>query len=236
MVAARQRVKNQPLPDRRRHLKTWFVTIALLIVWSAPVHARTNDREPRTLSLLKFATGMISAYALHETGHAITAGLTGTELKWGLGTYNQPLGFTEYAKSDSAGMLVHGSGLTTQIICSEIILQSDTIDKNGSFVRGMMFWNIINPVIYALDYWVIKRTNYEDGNYYQGDLKGFEHYTDEKTANGFTTLMAGMAIYQGCRFVKTQDWAPDWIDSGAVQLNFQPSGRDGAALIVQIAF
>lgn len=235
-VAQGPRTKHQFLKINRQHLEAWFVVIVLLFVWSAPVHARTNDGEPRALSVLKFATGMISAYALHETGHALAANLTGTELEWGLGSYNQPLGFTEHAKSDTAGMLVHGSGLTTQIICSEIILQSDSIDKNDSYVRGMMLWNIINPVIYALDYWVIKRTNRVVGGSYQGDLKGFEHYTNEPTANGFAALMAGLAIFQGYRFAKTQAWAPDWIVNSAAQLNFQPAGRDGAALTVQIAF
>ena len=133
-------------------------------------------------------------------------------------------------------MLVHGSGLTTQMICSEIILQSESIDKNDSFVRGMMFWNIINPVVYALDYWIWHRTNQEDGLWYQGDLKGFEHYTDEKTANGFAALLTGLAIYQGYRFVKMQTWAPDWINNKSVQLNFQPSGLTGAMLAIQIAF
>jgi hypothetical protein len=234
-VATGHGTKN-PFLIATRHLQAWLVITALSFAWNAPVSAQTNDGEPHSLALLKFATGMISAYALHETGHALAAGLTGTELEWGIGTYNQPLGFTEYAKSDNAGMIVHGAGLTTQVIGSEIILQSEAIDKNDSFVRGMMFWNIINPVIYALDYWVFKRTNYEDGDYYQGDLKGFEHYSDEKTANGFAALMAGVAIFQGYRFVKVQDWAPDWIGSNTMQLNFQPSGRDGAALTIQIAF
>jgi len=213
-----------------------FIVMALLLVRSAPAHAHSHDGEPRTLSLLKFATGMISAYALHEAGHALAAALTDTDLEWGIGTYNQPLGFTENAKSNSAGRLVHAAGLSTQIIASEIILQSDSIDKNDNFVRGMMLWNIINPVIYSLDYWVFKRTNWEKDDYYQGDLKGFEHYTSEKTANGFAALLTGMAIYQGFRFVKTQKWAPDWIGSDSLKLNFQPNGRQGATLMIQIAF
>ncbi len=212
---------------------------AILMLFMACIgsaQAHENKQEILSLSLLKFATGMVSAYALHETGHALAANLTGTKLKWGLGTYNQPLGFTEYADNDNSGLLVHGAGLTTQILGSEIILQSDSIDKNDSFVRGMMLWNIINPVIYALDYWVIKKTNFEEGHHHQGDIKGFEHYTNAPTANGFTALMAGMAIFQGYRFAKTQDWAPDWMDKNKVQLNFQSRGSNGAVLMIQIPF
>ncbi len=123
----------------RRPLIILVIVMAVLIVRSAPIHAHPHDGEPRALSLLKFGTGIISAYALHETGHVVAAALTDTDLDWGIGTYNQPLGFTERAKSDGAGMLVHASGLSTQIITSEIILQSDSIDKNDSNVRGKMF-------------------------------------------------------------------------------------------------
>ena len=219
-------------------IPAWLVFIVLLIAWCPAVQAQSHGgaREPRTLSVLKFATGMISAYALHETGHALAASLTDTDLEWGIGTYNQPLGFTERAQHNGDGMIVHSAGLFTQVLSSEIILQSDSIDKNDSFVRGMMFWNIINPIIYSLDYWVIKRTNKEEGRHYQGDLKGLEHYSNDTTANGYATILTGLAIYQGYRFLRLQKWAPDWITSDSARLNFQPAGINGAALMVQIDF
>lgn len=216
----------------------WAVFITLWIAWCPAVQAQSHGGtdEPRTLSVLKFATGVISAYALHETGHALAASLTDTDLEWGVGTYNQPLGFTERAQHNGDGMLVHASGLLTQVVSSEVILQSDSIDKNDSFVRGMMFWNIVNPIVYSLDYWFFKKTNKEDSNHYQGDLKGLEHYSNETTANGYATIMTGLAIYQGYRFLKLQKWAPDWIANNSARLNFQPAGTDGAVLTVQIAF
>jgi hypothetical protein len=219
-------------------LPAWLVFIVLWIACCPAVqaHPHGGTDEPRTLSVLKFATGVISAYALHETGHALAASLTDTDLEWGLGTYNQPLGFTERAQHDGDGMLVHASGLFTQVVSSEVILRSDSIDKNDSFVRGMMFWNIVNPVIYSLDYWFFKRTNKEEGNHYQGDLKGLEHYSNEATANGYAAVMTGLAICQGYRFLKLQKWAPHWITNNSARLNFQPAGSDGAALMVQIDF
>jgi hypothetical protein len=213
-----------------------FITIWIALCPQAQAHSRGEADESLTLSALKFATGMISAYALHETGHALAASLTDTDLEWGVGTYNQPLGFTERAQHNGDGMLVHSAGLLTQVVSSEIILQSDSIDKNDSFVRGMMFWNILNPVVYSLDYWIFKRTNKEEGNHYQGDLKGLEHYSNDATANGYATIMTGLAIYQGYRFLKMQKWAPDWITSDSARLNFQPAGSNGAVLTVQISF
>ncbi len=206
----------------------------LLLFLSSTANAK--EKESTTLSVLKFSAGVISAYALHETGHALAAGITGTEIEWGLGTYNQPLGFTEQADNDAAGALVHASGLLTQTITSEIILQSDSVDKNDAFVRGIMAWNIINPILYALDYWWIRSTNKQEGSYYQGDLQGFEHYTDEQTANLFAATIAVLTAYQGYRFVKTQTWAPDWMKNKAVQLHWRPRSDMGVELRFQIDF
>ena len=219
-------------------LPAWLFFFALWIAVCPAVQAHSHDGsdEPRTLSVLKFATGVISAYALHETGHALAANLTHTDLEWGVGTYNQPLGFTERAQHNGSGMLVHASGLLTQVVSSEVILRSDSIDKNDNFVRGMMFWNIINPIVYSVDYWFLKRTNKEEGNHYQGDLKGLEHYSNQTTANGYAAIMTGLAIYQGYRFLQMQKWAPRWITNDSARLNFQPAGSNGAALTVQIDF
>jgi hypothetical protein len=216
----------------------WLVFAALWITWCPPVHAQFHDGadEPKTLSVLKFATGVITAYALHETGHAIVAKVTNTDLEWGVGTYNQPLGFTEHAKHNGDGVCLHAAGLLTQEISSEIILRSDSIDKNDNFVRGMMFWNVVNPIVYSVDYWFLKRSNKKDGNHYQGDLMGVEHYSNEATANGYAALMTGVAICQGYRFLKMQKWAPNWIRNSSAQLNLQRTVGNATALTIQVAF
>jgi hypothetical protein len=222
----------------RGQATAWLIFVVLLLAWCPPVQAQSHDGavEPKTLSVLKFATGVITAYALHETGHAIVAQVTNTDLEWGVGTYNQPLGFTEHAEHNGDGLCLHAAGLLTQEISSEIILRSDSIDKNDNFVRGMMFWNIVNPIVYSLDYWIFKRSNKEDGNHYQGDLMGVEHYSDEATASGFAALMTGVAICQGYRFFKMQKWAPNWIRNSSAQLGLQRAGGNATALTIRVAF
>lgn len=212
---------------------TWFL---VLILWIIPAHADSSTEEPLGISLLKFGTGVITAYALHEVGHATAGYLTGTDIEWGIGTYNQPLGFEEDADSDSDGMIVHAAGLLTQVAVSEIILQSESIDNNSNLVRGMMFWNIINPIVYALDYWFIRRTNKETDTTYQGDIEGFENYSNDTSANIFAAGMLTLAAIQGYRYIKTQTWAPEWMQRDDVHLNLQTSGRKGMALLVGIEF
>jgi hypothetical protein len=202
----------------------------------APAHADSTVEEPLGISLIKFGTGIITAYALHEVGHAAAAYLTGTDIDWGVGTYNQPLGFEEDADNDTDGMLIHASGLVTQIAVSEVILQSDSIANNSNFVRGMMFWNIVNPIVYSLDYWFIRRTNKETDTSYQGDIEGFEHYTNETSANTFAVGMAAIAAFQGYRYLKTQTWAPQWMQREEVRLNLQMHDHKAMALMVEVDF
>jgi hypothetical protein len=201
-----------------------------------PARADSSAQEPLAISIAKFGTGIVTAYALHEVGHATAGYLTGTDIDWGIGTYNQPLGFKEDADNDTDGMIVHASGLLTQVAVSEIILQSESIDNNSNLVRGMMFWNIINPIVYALDYWFIRRTNKETDTTYQGDIEGFENYTDDTSANIFAAGILAVATFQGYRYIKTQTWAPEWMQRDDVRLNLQTRGRNGMALLVEIDF
>ena len=178
-------------------------------------------------STAKFFGGILAAHCIHEGAHALVAAACDTDLDWEVGTYNQPIGFTEYADSDSKGLAINSAGLLAQVLGSEIILQVDSIDKNDAFVRGMMTWNIINPILYAADYWFIRRTNQETSNGgYQGDIQGIEYYSNESKANSFAICMVAAATFQGYRFIKTQSWAPDWMMNESYNLNFdfQPDG------------
>ena len=178
------------------------------------------------ISVLKFSAGIITAFTIHEGAHALVAELTDTDMDWEIGNYNQPIAFTEHASSDANGAGINSAGLLSQTIGSEIILQTDRIDKNDDFARGMMAWNILNPISYALDYWYIRRTNQRNGNSYQGDIEGVEYYTNERTASGFALSMAAIAAFQGYRFLTTQSWAPNWLKGKSHNVNFGalPSG------------
>lgn len=217
-------------------LRLVMLTLALLIVCGQSANAQSMKKESRLLSIAKFSTGVLTAYALHEVGHLAAARLTNTDIEFGVGRYNQPIGFTENAENDTSGVLLHSAGLLTQALVSEVILQSDSIDKNDTLVRGMMFWNIINPIVYALDYWFLRRTNQESDTSYQGDIEGIENYSDETTANIFAGAMALVTAYQGYRYVQTQTWAPDWTKNDMVQLSLRPAGSRGAMLNLHFRF
>jgi hypothetical protein len=187
--------------------------------------------------VLKFGGGIVSAFLIHEAAHAAVAAATGTGMNWRLGDINQPITFTEHSSSTAKGLAITSAGLIAQAIGAEVILQYDRIDKNDSYVRGMMLWNVLNPLLYAADYWFLKRTNSCHNGGYQGDLRGTEHYTSKGTADAFSATMAALALFQGYRFARTQTWAPDWLRGeqlDRVALTPLPSG--GASLTYAFEF
>ncbi len=214
--------------NRNRLAKITVVTIISLCLLN-PVQAWAEDEELVALSCLKFFGGMVTAYSIHEGGHYLTALATDTKLEWEIGTYNQPIGFTEKADNDTAGFLINSAGFVFQAGSAEILLQVDRINKNDAFVRGMMTWNIINPILYSLDYWLFNYTNKPRGKSYQGDLQGLEFYSSKTSADMLAASITALALFQCYRFIKKQSWAPSWMQgsSGASKLSVEPLSSDG---------
>lgn len=199
--------------------------------------ARAGEMKSFPVEMVKFTVGMVAAFSIHESSHLMVAEITDTDLEWKSGNINQPIGFNEESRNNDVGIALLSSGLTSQVIGSEVILRSEKINKNGTFIRGMMAWNIINPISYAIDYWFIHRSNFKDGNSYKGDIQGIEHYADQKSANGFAASMVALSVFQGYRFIQTQSWAPAKMKTGLHSMSFDPlSSSTGFLLSYKIKF
>lgn len=206
--------------------------ISILIIF---VSSSTHADDAWITDILEFTSGVVTAYGVHELGHCAAGWATNTEMIWHAGSkYNQPLHFNENASSHKDAVIVNAAGLASQVLLSEAILQSD-LDKNSPFVRGMMAWNIVNPIIYALDYWLIRNTNGdgEHGERYRGDIEGIEYHSSERNANIFAVGMLAIAANQGYRMLQTQDWALDWLRRDDIQFNFSAINRS-ITLIIRV--
>jgi hypothetical protein len=217
-------------------LTSAFIPLSLTRFGPEMTCARAAERDTRYISVLKFSAGIITAFAIHEGAHELVGELTHSDLHWELGNYNQPMAFTEHADSDAKAVAINSAGLLSQTVGAEVILRVDKIDKNDDFVRGMMTWNVVNPISYALDYWFFHRSNRQNGSMYQGDIQGIEHYTNEPTANAFALSVAAIAVLQGYRFLKTQSWAPDWLQGKSHSVNLAPLASGGLVLAYRFAF
>ena len=65
----------------------------------------------------------------------------------------------------------------------------------------------------------------------KGDLAGIEHYTNEAATQAFAISIAAIATFQAYRFLKTQQWAPEWLRGNTHNLSIvrMPSGGTGLA-------
>lgn len=201
--------------------------MTILFFGLIPSYASAGEDAITFSSVLKFSGGIASAYLIHEGSHLLVAGVTNTSMSMEAGTYNQPISFRENANTRSKGFAIDSAGLISQLVGSEIILQVDKIDKNDAFVRGMVAWNIWNPIMYSLDYWVFHSTNKINGNKYEGDISGIEYYSNKATADGFALSISAIAAFQGYRFIKTQSWAPDWLKDNSHSMSFAPLPSGG---------
>lgn len=217
-------------------LRSIICLAAILPLLCGPTCAISGENDLTSFSIVKYSAGILTAALIHEGAHALVAELTGTHMNWEIGRNNQPIWFTEKADSDAKGVAVYSAGLLSQTTGAEIILQADRIDKNDAFVRGLMTWNILNPILYSLDYWFLRWSNRNNGQNYQGDLGGIEHYSDERTANAFALSISAIAIFQGYRFLKTQTWAPDWLKTNLNNFNLNPLPAGGFLLTYKFSF
>lgn len=164
----------------------------------------TNAYAFDSKDVFKFIGGMTTAYMIHEGGHYLAAEITDTDIEERWFENGQIVLLYMNTKSDSDGLYINSAGLIAQAMCSEIILDTK-LDKENPFVQGMMFWNILNPIMYAADYWWIHRSHYIDENGFQGDLHGIEYYSDKKTANIFAGTMVLLALWHGYRFYSEEN-------------------------------
>jgi hypothetical protein len=224
-------------PSRTSKIARYLISATVLLFFGfVSSHASAGEDGVTFGSVLKFSAGITSAFLIHEGSHAVVARLTNTDMHWEIGTLNQPLSFTYNTDTDWKGFAVNSAGLISQAAAAEIILQVDKIDKNDDFVRGMMAWNILNPILYSLDYWFIHSTNKKNGNSPQGDLECIERHTSKATADAFALSMSALAVFQGYRFLQTQSWAPNWLKENFQSMSLAPMPSGGFIIGYEFSF
>jgi hypothetical protein len=235
-MPTRNRASNSISRKFKEAKRFGLIILAFMFLIALPSPAVFAEDASPFGSVLKFTGGVVSAFLIHETSHALVAAAMGKNLSWKAGNYNQPISFTESGLSDAQGVALYSAGLLSQVAGAEIILRSDRIDKNSSYVRGMMTWDIINPILYSLDYWFFHISNKDNGNSYQGDLQGIEHYSNQTIANGFALSFCTLALWQGYRFLQTQTWAPDWLKSETQHVSLLPLASGGIFMKYRVEF
>lgn len=199
--------------------------IALILMVMASGFARAGDLSDRMLDAAGFIGGAAVAYGIHEGGHIVAARITGTRLTWETCTDNQLFEYIPpYDISKGDGIALYSAGIIAQEISSEVILRAHV--RHTPLVRGIMAWNVANPIAYATSFWFLNG---------HGDLDGIRDCAGRKTANLVAAGMVAVAVWQGVRFFGEETWAPTWMTSGRVDMSAGPS-IDGFRAAITVKF
>ena len=197
-------------------------SILFILVPCGPGAARGADLSEAA----GFLSGAVTAFGIHEGGHAAAAALTGTHIRWGVCRDGQLVGFRESrAASRWSGVGLYSAGLVAQEVTSEVILRSH-VDRSRPFVRGVMAWNVANPISYAANFWLFSG---------RGDLSGIANYSGRRTANLVAAGLVAVAVWQGVRFFGDASSLPKWMADGSVNLTASPCA-DGFSAGLTVAF
>lgn len=112
---------------------------------------------------LKFALGVGSGYVIHEASHQIVAEVNGTPFKWQNGFGSTWV--TSNKTSDRERYELGSAGLVSQVLSTEIILNTKKIPKDNDYVIGMLTFNIVNALLYVVSDGILS----PDDNY--GDIE-----------------------------------------------------------------
>ncbi len=97
---------------------------------------------------LKFALGVGSGYVIHEAAHQAVAEVNGTPFKWQKGFGSTWV--TSNKTSDSERYELASAGLGSQVLSTEIILNTKDIPKDNEYVIGILTFNVVNALIYVV--------------------------------------------------------------------------------------
>ncbi len=120
-----------------------------------------SSDEVFAFDYLKFALGVGSGYVIHEAAHQAVADVNGTPFKWKNGFGSTWV--TSNNTSDSERYELASAGLGSQVLSTEIILNTKDIPKDSEYVIGILTFNVLNALLYVVSDSVISpHDNYGD--------------------------------------------------------------------------
>lgn len=152
------------------------------ILLLTPKHAYPFD-------YLKFALGVGSGYVIHEAAHQAVAEVNGTPFKWQKGFGSTWV--TSNNTSDSERYELASAGLGSQVLSSEIILNTKKIPKDSEYVIGILTFNVLNALLYVVSDGIMNPND----NY--GDIEMMDKAgLDREYVNTFLIVHSLFTIYR----------------------------------------
>ncbi len=139
---------------------------------------------------LKFALGVSSGYVIHEAAHQAVADVNGMPFKWKAGSGGTWVSSTN--TTDSERYELASAGLGSQVLSTEIILNTKDIPKDNEYVIGMLTFNVVNALIYVVTDGIM----YPNDNH--GDIEVMDKAgLDKDYVSTFLVVHSLYTIYRG---------------------------------------
>lgn len=171
--------------------------IALCGLLLFPSTTLAVDWKTTATDILQFSAGIITAFALHEAGHALAAHVYGEKIEWhgsGLGSEWECL----YPCRNIENVAIAGN-LTTAVVGESLL----HLPFRGQYINGIQAFNLMNPIAYAVR------------DYKTADGYGDYRYVDDQ----LQTAIALHAYSVGYRHFSDRLWGVSIVPGGA-QFNF----------------
>ncbi|MFZ3064519.1 MAG: hypothetical protein WA277_04445 [Nitrospirota bacterium] len=171
------------MKERIQNSKRVLPLLFLMFLFFCPQPAYAFD-------YLKFALGVGSGYVIHETAHQAVADVNGMPFKWKAGSGGTWVSSTN--TTDSERYELASAGLGSQVLSTEIILNTKDIPKDNEYVIGMLTFNVVNALIYVATDGIL----YSDDNH--GDIEIMDRAgLDKDYVNTFLIVHSLYTIYRG---------------------------------------
>jgi len=146
-------------------MKKYIFVILVSVLFSSLASAELSPSEARWNIAKKtggFTAGVASGFVFHELGHYAMAQAEGVDIHW--------LGDSWWVPEASASehRNISAAGFGAQVLSTEVILRTDRIPKDNSYVLGWLAYNIANQILYPL------RNEFSPNGH--GDLATYEKY------------------------------------------------------------
>jgi len=154
-------------------MKNLFLVILFMLLLPAIVSAELSPPEARWGLAKKaggFTAGFVSGLAFHELGHEIIARHENADIEW-----NSTNWYVSNAKSSELRN-ISTAGFAMQVLSTEVILRSESIPKDSSYVLGWLMYNIVTQITYPLQN-ELSSSGYKDLDTYEkngGNVKVLE--------------------------------------------------------------
>lgn len=123
---------------------------SLVTLLATGIIALTTNCATSSKDLAKFSAGLATGLGIHEGSHYVVAKTQGMDPEYDF-KHPTSISYKKYtSKKNNEKAIVSGAGLVSQTLATEVILNTEKIPKDNSYVLGILAFSIGDNLRYGL--------------------------------------------------------------------------------------